>query len=704
MEDKLAKHKGAPDVNNLVAEYRRSLDEGLSLTSIRDAEDTRFARWSGQADDGKKWSHNLPEGTQAFPFDGASDCRVYLADQVISDCVDMLSVAHQRAELRVNPVDLTDTEPSAAASTLMGWVRSTMHNDLQRECELLANYVGTYGWGVMFVGWDQQATLRNKPISLDQLMAVAQQSDPGSLLAELPMIVTDPNRADQASELLMQFFPDIKKRRANKIIKELREDGSAVIPEAYLCRNRPAVVALKPHEEVTVPPETINLQDARVVFRRQYMTEVELRSKVLTDNWSKEFVEEALHTAGKSLNYLDQTTLTGLVSEFNRGDNLVEIVWAYTRQLDGNGVPSIYYTVFCPLMQSVDGAQKFALHEMLDYAHNEYPFVLFRREHVARRLVECRGIPAIVKTWQGEIKAQRDSIYDSTSFETLPPLQVSKRLGLANKIGPGVQLPVTKPGDYAWLQPPARPPQTAFSLIEMISLQVDAYFGRPNAKIPQPQTMMKQQRIVNEWLRSYSEVYRHAFRLCVQYMAPEEIMRITGTPAAEAITQEAVRFDFNLKFNVSEMDNELVKQKMQTIATAIVPLDVAGTIDRGRLIDKLLRAVAPESADELLTDQVGASRKMYEEVKNDIGNMLVGIEATYTDASNDPTSPVKMQFAQEIASTSPGVQVAMQGGNELFGQLFEKYMQNLQMGMQQQQNKQVGRWGVQPMGAQPQGA
>jgi len=283
-------------------------------------------------------------------------------------------------------------------------------------------------------------------------------------------------------------------------------------------------------------------------------------------------------------------------------------------------------------------------------------------------------------------------------------LQVSKRLGLANKIGPGVQLPVTKPGDYAWLQPPARPPQTAFSLIEMINLQVDAYFGRPNAKIPQPQTMMKQQRIVNEWLRSYSEVYRHAFRLCVQYMAPEEIMRITGTPAAEAITQDAVRFDFNLKFNVSEMDNELVKQKMQTIATAIVPLDVAGTIDRGRLIDKLLRAVAPESADELLTDQVGASRKMYEEVKNDIGNMLVGIEATYTDASNDPTSPVKMQFAQEIASTSPGVQEAMQGGNELFGQLFEKYMQNLQMGMQQQQNKQVGRWGVQPMGAQPQGA
>jgi len=50
------------------------------------------------------------------------------------------------------------------------------------------------------------------------------------------------------------------------------------------------------------------------------------------------------------------------------------------------------------------------------------------------------------------------------------------------------------------------------------------------------------------------------------------------------------------------------------------------------------------------------------------------------------------------------VQEALKGGNELFGQLFEKYMQNLQMGVQQQQNKQVGRWGVQPMSPQgPQG-
>ena len=697
MDDKLAKHKDAPDVNELISEYRRSLDGGMSLSEIRDAEDTRFARWTGQSDDGKKWSENLPEGKTAFPFDGASDSRVYLADQIIGDCVDLLSVAHQRSDLRVNPVDLTDAEPAAAATTLMNWVRSSMQNELQREAELLANYVNTYGWSAMFVGWDQQATLKNTPITVEQLVMLSEKASPDSILSELPVILADPERADQAAELLMQFVPDIKKRRANKIIKQLREEGAAVIPEAYLCRNRPAVMALKPHEEVTVPPETIDLQNARAIFRRQYMTEVELRSKVLTDGWSKSFVDEAINTAGKSMNYLDQPTLDGLVSEFSRADNLIEIVWAYTRQLDEGGVPSIYYTVFNPLMSSVDGVPKYALHEMLDYGHNQYPFVLFRRENVTRRLVESRGVPNIVKTWQQEIKAQRDSIFDSTSFETLPPLQVSKRLGLASKIGPGVQLPVTKPGDYAFLQPPSRPPQTAFSLIEAINLQVDAYFGRPNGAIPAVQTQMKQQRMINEWLRSYSEVYRQMFRLCVQYLSPEEVMRVTSSMAAEALSHDAVRFDFNLKFNVAEMDNELVKEKMQTIAQAIVPLDVSGTIDRTKLVDKLLRAVAPESVDELLMDQAGASRKMYEEVKNDLGNMLVGIEATYTDASNDPTAGTRLQFAQEIASTSPGVQEAVQGGNELFKELFSKYVQNLQMGVQQNQNKMVGRIGVEPM-------
>ena len=132
MKDKLAKHSERPDVAELVAEYRRSLDEGQTVQTVRDAEDTRYMKWSGQSADGKKWSKNLSEGEQAFPFDGSSDTRIPLADQIINDCVDMLATSHSRANLAVSGVEVNDSEPAAAATTLMHWVRNRLHNDLTR--------------------------------------------------------------------------------------------------------------------------------------------------------------------------------------------------------------------------------------------------------------------------------------------------------------------------------------------------------------------------------------------------------------------------------------------------------------------------------------------------------------------------------------------------------------------------------------------
>jgi len=421
------------------------------------------------------------------------------------------------------------------------------------------------------------------------------------------------------------------------------------------------------------------------------MSEVELRSKVTDEGWSSSFVEEALNTAGKSLAINDVSrALSSLTdSTIERRDNLVEVVWAYTRQLDENGVPGIFYTIFCP------GATDdlFAKHEMLDYAHNQYPFVLFRREQLARRVTESRGVSEVARTWQEEIKAQRDSVFDATSFETLPPLQVSKRLGLANKIGPAVQLPVTKAGDYQFLQPPSRPPATAFSVIDTVRLQADEYFGRPNNGIPPMVTQLKQQRMVNQWLRSWTEIYRQMFRLCIQYYTVDELARITGADAAQGISHDAQQFDFVLKFNVAELDSDLVKSKLEAISTIATTLDSAGRIDKVKLVDKALRAVAPEAADELLVDEAAASQQMYNGVKQDIANMLLGFEATYTDASNDPASSTKLQMANEISQGNPKVLQEMQG-NEVFKDLMERYLQNLNMGVMQQQNKQIGRQGV----------
>ena len=110
-------------------------------------------------------------------------------------------------------------------------------------------------------------------------------------------------------------------------------------------------------------------------------------------------------------------------------------------------------------------------------------------------------------TDQDEIKAQHDSIRDRTAFETLPPMKVVKRIGQINKIGPGVQLPVTNANDYTWLEAPSRAPTTAFNLIERVENNHANYFGLNRVTVPQIKSQLMQQQLVNRWLTAWAKIY-----------------------------------------------------------------------------------------------------------------------------------------------------------------------------------------------------
>ena len=114
--DKLVEHQDKPDVAELTKEYIRSLHDGYSMTKVSEADNIRLTRWTGQSDDGKKHSKNLSEGDQAFPWEGASDTRIPLADSIINDCVDVLTTAASRATLKVAATEIGDVEQAAVAN------------------------------------------------------------------------------------------------------------------------------------------------------------------------------------------------------------------------------------------------------------------------------------------------------------------------------------------------------------------------------------------------------------------------------------------------------------------------------------------------------------------------------------------------------------------------------------------------------------
>ena len=696
--DKLAAASKAPNIKILLREYNESLYNGSSLDRLAALDDIRYCRWEGQSDDGKKHSDMRRDGNPAMPWEGASDVRVRLVDRTINDISALMMTAFHRSTLRVSGVTLEDGGPAAASSTLMRWIlENRQTREMSNEAYLGAQYANTYGWTVFHITWDQDSAIRRQKITMDDLTAIQEQykeQAPDSVLANIIEMIQSESNDDYLAANLSQFLNGASLADCKKLVRDLRNKGEAEIEEPYVIKNLPCVTALKPYDEITFPHETTDLQRARVIFRRTFLTEVELRSMGVNDGWSEEFIEAAAAQLGKSSMYNDPslTPVTNVLStNVWRGRNMVEIVYAYARQIGPDGIPAIYYTVFSPQVSS----DIYAKHEILDYYHGKYPFVGYAREVTRRPIMESRGIPEISRTDQDEIKAQHDSLRDRTAIETLPPIKVAKRIGALNRIGPAVQLPVTTKDDYTFLEPPAGNPQIAFSMIERVEAQHASYYGLTSKYVEDVRSQLLQQNLVTNWLGAWTEVYQQVFTLALQYLTPEEKIRITGIDLPARATDIHGGFDFIVKFDVREVDTNLVMEKLDAITKFAVPLDQSGTIDRSKLVKAIMESISPDSARELITANEQASQKMFRDVQTDIGLMLLGNPPQLVEG--DPSAQNKLQLAQQILQQNPKAQQALQG-DEMFQQMFQQYVQNLTMSVQQEQNKQVGRTGVAPQG------
>jgi len=682
-KDEMATVGAEPDLISLCKELARSTGENSGNNRVTRNEETRFCQWDGQSTDGKKWTANTSSGKQAFPWDGASDTRIPLADEVVNGLVDLTTTAFWRSMIKVSPNSFqTQTEASTAFS-LMDWtLNANMYNNLTEEVELLAQYLWTYGWAGAHVSWQQEMGQKYQHLTMQEIVQMAQQAGEGTMLGTLPNMIVDPESEDRVVEIFTQVFPSIKKKRALKAVRELRKTGECDFPIPTILKNSPSVVALAPWDDISFPPETTDLQSARVIFRRAFLTEMEVRQKVLTDGWDEKWADEVIQRAGSGS---DEFVLGSFTSNsaYDKA-NLIEVVYAYQKALDEDEVPGVFCTVFSPKIN--DSWGKF---ELIDYSHGLYPFVIWRTETLHRKITESRGVPEICATWQQEIKAQRDSIFDYTSLSTLPPIQVPKTRGGTLKLGPAVQIPVLRPGEISFMQPPSREPNVAFNLIQSIETQTDRYFGRPTEKVPPSVTQMRQQRIVSNWLHGWTAVFRQVLALTVQYVGPEEISRITGCPEQH----DMATLDVTLKFDIRELSTDLVTEKLKAISSLVLPLDSGGVVDRTKLITLALRAIDPTLATELVIQQGPAAQKMFDETNQEMALIALGNPPKLRE--NDPTANTRLQFLQQIMQSNPKYQQSSQQ-DQLFQQNMQKYAENLQFSITQQQNAQTGRLGVQP--------
>jgi hypothetical protein len=105
-----------------------------------------------------------------------------------------------------------------------------------------------------------------------------------------------------------------------------------------------------------------------------------------------------------------------------------------------------------------------------------------------------------------------------------------------------------------------------------------------------------------------------------------------------------------------------------------------------------LRTIDPTLASELVMQTGPASQKMFKETNDEVALMSLGNPPALRE--NDPTAAMRLQFTQQVLQSNPKYQAQLQQ-DPLFQANLQKYLENLQFSVQQQQNAVTGRLGVQ---------
>ena len=707
MDKTLETDPSKPRIGDLVESFKRCTPSAGSWDRLTDNEEARFNVWDGQSPDCKK--HGSSD-SPAKPWEGASDQRVFLADEICNDDVAACITAFWQSLVQTDGVGLEDAGSAVVSKQILSWyIRHAQAEDLDREVELSAQYWRTYGWTMLHVTWQREVGLRQVEMTTDQLTNIA---------PDLVEAIADPSREGEAVARVQEIFSvwaqsqagtiledavEMPTSEARSAVRELREDRKTDVAIPYVCRNEPKIIALRPWYDVFLPNDFGDVQRGTVIVR-WYFTEQELRAKVKTDDWDEEWVEQALKTKGSSSSWAEGQAAMDVIEKWTpetvAGSELIEVLFAYTRRIDKRGMPGIYLTIFSAhFSKGETGDQELcALHGLSDYSHGKSPFVALVREWISRAITTSRGVPEVAYPYQRLAKVQQDALVDRTSLTTLPPRLVTPRLATEVRnveFGPAATIPIHRGEEIRFMDVPGMD-RVAEEILRYTDEKVDTYFGRLSKDVPPQRSVARMQAMVTKFLRAWTAAFRQEWALIQQYCPPEEWERITTTPKPEFQPAEIGRnYDVVLAMDVRDLDMEFVFKKLQAISQFVVPEDSAGVIDKVQLINLKLAAIDPRLAKQLVVPAAQANQKLFEQVNLELASMYLGNPPKLVE--NDPTASRQLQFATQIVQNNPKYQQELTQDGGRFAEAMKVWAENRMQSVTQEENKTIGRLGTKPL-------
>jgi hypothetical protein len=667
-----------PDIKTLRYAYDQIVTELEAYFDLcRTSYDDRRNYWPGKSRDHRK------HGSDAFPWEGASDSECHVIDERITRLVSLFMSSLKRANVRAFPVESSDIVRSKLVSGFLKWMVSSGYIPrFYREMELGANYLLERGILISYVGWHREDRRFLQNLSLQQISQIS---------PEVSAAIQSGEEDEALVELLIATFEGTTPKRAKKALKDLRKNGEAELPIVRRQINAPEVKTLAPDGDFFFPPYVTDPQRAPYCFWRTYYTPQELENKVITDGWDEGFVDYVIeHYRGVSIDSIEREQegrrSISLTDNAYEAEELIEITYGYQRLIDQeDGSEGIYCTVFHREFEGNEMAQGYAKFELLN-GYEDYPVVVTKLSEDSKRLYDTNTIPSVLRGIQNQVKVERDSRIDRNSLATLPP--ILHPVGQApNDWGPGRMIPYRRKGDLDFAPTPAYN-QGSLEMEQTQQTQADRLVGLDeNSNISQ----IRQQFLVDKFLSHTAEVLRMAFK-CFQRFGPDEVFfRVTGTPDPLTFTKgnPDENFDILINFDVQNTDPETVKSKLAQFVQ-LNQLNANNRLNVDSLLDIAAAEIDPVMADAVLQPVETAQQEVVQGVTDDLSKIYSGIEQPARPAGASIAIQVIQQYSQQ-----PDIAQRLQT-DPAFAERLQKYAGQYTFQVQQAQNAQIGRVGTAP--------
>ena len=683
---------------------------GASASEIRSrrrwADDVRFCIWNGQSEDGRKRDEALGEDGPAFPFDGASDSRVRLADFVLRYQVATLKQSVKRASVRVMGVEANDANVAGHINTLATYL---LNNRIAGAWRMHIERLAQWGLGdspavsLLHVYQDRRETVRLQEYTIEELILWLNENiemDPYSPLANTDFgeLLLNPANRDQLIELISIQFPHLRPAVLRKALKRLLEEGVTQFPVVEVLHDEPRVEALRMWEDVFIPTDTRDPENCRVIFVRRWLDLAQLEEKERLEGWDSAVIDKLTGRTDNSAGYEGQSYILegddSQVSEIrvydrtNTREGLYEVITAYVRGVTDDGVTGVFSIAFSGLCDDPLSTMK-----LLDYPHGGFPFVWYVREYATTSLLDSRGMCEILQTDQDYLKTMRDMSADHAQLFTLPPF-------IHNMTSPEREVRFTplaliRVGSNSTFKAVEIPQGSELPLkhIELLHKQVSLYTGVAIVEIDQLIQQIITQDMVDDFMDTVRNAILMLLQLAVAFMDPEELRDICNAPELDIDElRKGVRKlrDITLEFNASTLNADYIKMLSEVIAS-IRGFDTEKTIEDAELVDYLMRQLSPTLANRAVRPLAVARASEVEDERKNIALITSGQEPEMVEEGQNYQARLDTLLQWLDLQQQAAAQGAMPPLPPMVLQVIQARVQHLQGQLQQQQNAITGR-------------